>query len=205
MGALSSAKPGVTPFNVKLVVFALVASFHGLVLFSWQKPHTQPTISANEMSVNLELLNHVNPTYLMAQHKTLPVSESLLEKVSQQQPVRIEQQAAAMTSPTSVSSATIKEDSEPVYKASYLDNQPPAYPLAARRMGLQGKVVLQVEVLAEGRCGGILIHTSSGYAMLDNAALEAVKSWHFVPARQSGNAVDKWFIIPVQFSLKDNA
>ena len=46
---------------------------------------------------------------------------------------------------------------------------------------------------------------SSDYAMLDNAVLEAAKPWHFVPAIQSGNAVDKWFIIPVQFSLKDNA
>lgn len=198
------AKPDVTSFNVKLIVLALIVSFHWLALFSWYKLHTQTAISSTEMSVSIaQPIGQVTPARVQIQHNPVPVSEPLLEKI-QQQPARIAQQAEASATPVA-SASTLKEDSEPVYKASYLNNQPPAYPLAARRMGLQGKVVLQVEVLAEGRCGGILIQTSSGYAMLDHAALEAVKSWRFVPARQAGNAVDKWFIIPVQFSLKDNA
>jgi len=95
-------------------------------------------------------------------------------------------------------------DVEPDYKASYLNNARPNYPYAARRMGLQGKVVLNVEVLAEGLCGQANVHQSSGHEMLDNAALQTVKTWKFVPARQAGRAITKWFKVPIQFTLKDN-
>jgi protein TonB len=93
---------------------------------------------------------------------------------------------------------------EPDYMASYLNNPPPPYPLAARRMGLQGKVVLDVEVLAEGVSGQVNVRQSSGHDMLDNSALHTVKSWRFIPARQAGRAITKWFKVPIQFSLKDN-
>lgn len=93
---------------------------------------------------------------------------------------------------------------EPDYMASYLNNPPPSYPLAARRMGLQGKVVLNVEVLAEGVSGQVNVRQSSGHNMLDNSALRTVKSWRFIPARQAGRAITRWFKVPIQFSLKDN-
>ena len=119
-------------------------------------------------------------------------------------PAAVEQ---AMTAETAIESpaAPVIADTEPDYKASYLNNPPPAYPMVARRNGLQGRVVLNVEVLADGICGQINIHKSSGYAMLDNAALQTVRTWRFMPARQAGRAVDKWFMIPIQFYLKDNA
>jgi periplasmic protein TonB len=64
---------------------------------------------------------------------------------------------------------------EPDYQASYLNNPAPNYPLAARRLGLEGRVLLNVEVLAEGVCGQINLAKSSGHDMLDNAALQTVK------------------------------
>jgi protein TonB len=69
---------------------------------------------------------------------------------------------------------------------------------------LQGKVILNVEVLADGSCGQINVAQSSGHTMLDNNALEAVKTWRFTPARQSGEAINKWYKVPINFSLKDN-
>jgi len=93
---------------------------------------------------------------------------------------------------------------EPDYRADYLNNPAPAYPLIARRMGYSGKVLLNVEVLAEGRAGQVLLQTSSGREVLDNAAIQTVKGWRFSPARQAGRAVTKWFIVPISFSLKDN-
>jgi protein TonB len=97
------------------------------------------------------------------------------------------------------------EQSEPSYKAFYhLKNASPLYPVAARRMGLQGKVILNVEVLADGSCGQVNVAKSSGHTMLDDNALETVRSWHFIPARQDGEAINKWFKVPIIFSLKDN-
>ncbi|MDH4285071.1 MAG: energy transducer TonB [Gallionellaceae bacterium] len=96
------------------------------------------------------------------------------------------------------------QEVEPDYKASYLNNPRPAYPFAARRMGLQGKVILNVEVLAEGISGQVNVHQSSGHEMLDNAAMQTVKKWKFVPARRGAQAITKWFKVPIQFSLNNN-
>ena len=126
-----------------------------------------------------------------------PPSESFIEQPSVPAPVF----AAA---PAITPSAPVIPDVEPDYKASYLNNPRPSYPFAARRMGLQGRVVLNVEVLAEGMCGQANVHQSSGHEMLDNAALQTVKTWKFIPARQAGQAITKWFKIPIQFSLNSN-
>jgi len=50
------------------------------------------------------------------------------------------------------------------------------YPLdAARRAGLSGSPVLEVQILADGRLGGVVVQRSSGYAELDQAALAILK------------------------------
>ncbi|NOT99434.1 MAG: energy transducer TonB, partial [Sideroxydans sp.] len=72
------------------------------------------------------------------------------------------------------------------------------------RMGYNGKVILNVEVLAEGKAGQVLLHQSSGYAILDNSALQTVKTWKFSPAKRLGQPVTQWFLVPIKFSLEDN-
>ena len=112
--------------------------------------------------------------------------------------------------PTEVSSAPPQPappslpDREPDYQAAYLNNPIPAYPMVARRMGWQGRVVLNVEVLASGLPGQIKLHQSSGHDVLDNAAMQAVRNWRFVAARQSGQVVTKWFLVPIPFILKED-
>ncbi|HUT52705.1 MAG TPA: energy transducer TonB [bacterium] len=58
----------------------------------------------------------------------------------------------------------------------------PRYPAQAQDRGLEGEVVLKVEVLADGRVGDVYVMTSSGFPILDDTALAAVKSWTFYPA-----------------------
>ncbi len=96
------------------------------------------------------------------------------------------------------------EKIEPDYQASYLNNRL-NYPLSARRMGVQGRVILNVEVLAEGIAGQILIQQSSGHEVLDQAALESVKHWRFIAARRGGEPYTRRFTVPIQFSLQGNA
>ena len=95
-------------------------------------------------------------------------------------------------------------DTQPDYQADYLNNPRPSYPMVARRMGFHGKVVLNVEVLAAGRAGQVLLHTSSGHDILDKAALQTVKTWRFTPARRFGQSVTEWFLVPINFSLEDS-
>jgi protein TonB len=90
---------------------------------------------------------------------------------------------------------------DPVFDAAYLQNTPPAYPPAARRQGVQGKVLLDVAVMADGRARAVTIARSSGSPLLDEAAAEAVRQWRFVPARQGKDAVEARVLVPVDFKL----
>jgi len=78
----------------------------------------------------------------------------------------------------------------------------PSYPSSARRMGIQGMTTLRVYVAADGRVTEVLIHDSAGHPDLDNAAAEAVKRWHFEPARRGAEAVGIWVLLPVEFRLR---
>jgi protein TonB len=89
------------------------------------------------------------------------------------------------------------------YKAAYLNNPRPAYPLVAIRQGAQGQVLLLVEVLTDGRAGRIDLEKSSGHAALDAAAINAVLAWRFTPARKDGLLATQTVSIPIQFNLKD--
>jgi protein TonB len=90
----------------------------------------------------------------------------------------------------------------PNFNADYLDNPPPVYPPLSRRMGEQGKIVLRVLVNAKGTADKIELRSSSGSNRLDDAALDVVKRWRFVPARQGDQPVAAWVLIPITFSLK---
>jgi len=90
----------------------------------------------------------------------------------------------------------------PNFNADYLDNPPLAYPPLSRRMGEQGKVLLRVLVNPKGTADKVELRSSSGSSRLDDAALDVVKRWRFVPARQGDQPVAAWVTIPITFSLK---
>jgi len=83
----------------------------------------------------------------------------------------------------------------------YLRNPPPVYPHRAREQGWEGTVLLEVEVLSSGRCGTVNVLSSSGHAILDQAAVEAVQRWRFRPAKRWSQPVAFWVEIPMTFQL----
>jgi protein TonB len=91
---------------------------------------------------------------------------------------------------------------DPSADADYLKNPPPAYPLASRRLGEQGTVIVRVFISTQGLPDKAEVRTSSGFARLDQAALEAVQRWRFVPGRRNGTPESMWFNIPVRFVLE---
>ena len=90
----------------------------------------------------------------------------------------------------------------PRFDADYLDNPAPAYPVLSRRLGEDGKVVLRVFVDASGVANQLEISTSSGSQRLDTAAIEAVRRWKFIPAKQGDKFVSAWVLVPINFSLR---
>lgn len=91
----------------------------------------------------------------------------------------------------------------PSFDAAYLRNPPPAYPAVSRRRGEQGTVMLRVYVGADGGAQKVLVHASSGHERLDQAALDAVHQWRFVPARQGEQPVSAWVQVPIRFALEN--
>jgi protein TonB len=85
----------------------------------------------------------------------------------------------------------------------YLNAARPSYPLMARMRGYEGMVLLAVQVLPDGRAGEVRIKKSSGYALLDQSALNAVRAWRFEPARKMDAPLVMTVDIPVRFSLSE--
>ena len=81
--------------------------------------------------------------------------------------------------------------------------EPPVYPVRARRLGLEGRVVVRVAVGADGRAAEVTVAESSGHAMLDEAALAAVRTWTFAPALRDGRPEPGALLVPVRFALRD--
>jgi protein TonB len=90
----------------------------------------------------------------------------------------------------------------PSTDADYLDNPPPPYPPMSRRLGEQGKVVVRVLISAEGTARDAVVRQSSGYPRLDQAALETVRKWRYVPGKRDGVPEAMWFNVPINFVLE---
>jgi protein TonB len=86
-------------------------------------------------------------------------------------------------------------------RPAYLNNPIPEYPLAAKRRGIEGRVLVHAEVDEHGLPSVVKLARSSGSEMLDNAAVEAVKRWRFSAASQGGRSVRASVVIPITFQL----
>ncbi len=79
---------------------------------------------------------------------------------------------------------------------------PPVYPRQSIRRNQQGTTLIRAKVSRYGRVEKMKIYQSSGFAMLDQAAMAAVKKWDFEPAKQNSLAVSSWVQVPVNFVLE---
>jgi protein TonB len=84
----------------------------------------------------------------------------------------------------------------------YQLNAPPAYPALARKRGQAGTVILQVLVNEKGGVDDLEIENSSGFGLLDRAAVSAVRKWNFEPGRRGDARIPMWVRVPVTFKFK---
>jgi protein TonB len=95
--------------------------------------------------------------------------------------------AAQMNSPARVDTA--------------LPHPQPPYPDSAQQSGEQGTVLVDVLVRTSGRPVKARISQSSGFQDLDNAAVQGVLNWHFLPATQGGDTVSDWTTVKIVYQL----
>lgn len=90
----------------------------------------------------------------------------------------------------------------PKFGAAYLHNPQPTYPSSSRRAGEEGRVLLRVLVAINGSAETVDLENSSGFERLDEAAINAVKKWRFIPAKRSNQAISAYVLVPLKFSLE---
>ena len=78
-------------------------------------------------------------------------------------------------------------------------NPKPDYPPEADRLGQRGIVLLEVQVGADGRVITVSVKRSSGFPILDNAAVKGIQRWTFEPARVAGLPIASKADVPVKF------
>lgn len=212
---LTMMSPTDLPLRDRSLIVVSVVFAHVMLMWFLVSMPSLPTSSHQEMSVSIATMPSP-PQPAAAEPKPEPVVKPKPVEPRRVQPTPevatpvapVETPAStAQTSsapPQPVNASPSLPDREPDYQAAYLNNPVPAYPMVARRMGWQGRVVLNVEVLASGLPGQVKLHQSSGHDVLDNAAMQAVRGWRFVAARQSGQVVSKWFLVPIPFILKED-
>ncbi len=210
------------PMRERAMAVFIVVALHIAVATLWLVQSPAATMPQRGMEIAIlaaPVVVHAEKLPVHAQPKIVPVQPQYADipapipvpvGVAEQPqvndvPVVIPPEPAplAATAPVVNPVEPAESEIEPDFKATYLNNRL-TYPLTARRMGIQGSVVLNVEVLAEGISGHVNVFESSGYEILDRAALESVKTWHFIPAHRAGLPITKWFKIPIHFSLKES-
>ena len=77
----------------------------------------------------------------------------------------------------------------------------PVYTEEGRRRSVEGDVVMEVVVRADGSTGAVRVLQGLGSG-LDQRAIDAVRQWRFVPARRYGTPVDVLVEIAVEFRLR---
>ena len=97
-----------------------------------------------------------------------------------------------------------QQKSTVIHEANYRRWSPPGYPRRALDLGQEGTVTLHAKVGPNGRPGELKVAESSGYRLLDLAALSAVKTWEFEPARADGSIITSWVRVPVRFVIQES-
>lgn len=185
--------------------------------------HNQPTV---ETPVNVSLLamqaapkpqeiikqeiktpvvKPVEKTTVKQESKTLPTpakTEAILPM-----PVRQDVQEVASLKPvqkiTSESDGAGHNVAEviPVISNPTVRNQvSPIYPARAKELGMEGTALLHAMVLPSGQTAELKVVQSSGYQLLDDAAVAAVQQWQFEPYSPTQRA---WVSVPVEFVIRN--
>lgn len=157
----------------------------------------------------VELPRAPDPVVPAAEPLPTPVAEAIVavpkaaveSLVAEKSPPPIEAHGDASSPVPGLDATTANGKPTTSAHPDYRRNPEPDYPVAARRRGQQGTVVLLVMVDAGGKPTEISVQQTSGFELLDQAAVRAVQTWEFEPARVGTTPVASRIEVPVRFTL----
>jgi TonB family protein len=80
----------------------------------------------------------------------------------------------------------------------------PAYPKDALAQHINGKVVLLIDIDAQGNPTNVVVDKSEPAGVFDQASIDAARKWKFQPAVKEGHPVAGRISVPVQFESGGN-
>jgi protein TonB len=181
------------------ICFFIACLVHGLLFLLACKIFVTSAVYETKIMIDVDL------TALTAQQQCLTVpSADKKTETNQKQPIAPQAQPAKEYSANNSAGSTTPCQgicTQTIAHPCYLQNNPPAYPEKSLKLGQQGLVLLMVRVSCEGYALDASIKQSSGYVLLDGAAIKAVKSWTFKPARMGSVPIESEVEVPIRFSL----
>ena len=105
-----------------------------------------------------------------------------------------------IATPATKSASSIEAATNAAQHEALAESSQPSYPPLAQHMNVQGSVVLQALIGADGVIENLRV--MSGPVILAAAAQQAVREWRFKPIIQNGQAVESKATITVNFTIK---
>jgi periplasmic protein TonB len=217
---MSFARPqalsGVHPDAVRIAAMSAAIALNTAALIAVMRPMVAEIATFTPKPQTITLIDHPTPP------KPLPVPDIELKplpKAVQRTPVTIHDVAPPPPVDTAPPTDEGTIQAPPVVQApatpapaaetapvettlAYVAAPAPRYPTQAIHSRMQGTVTLRVLVDEAGKPLDVVVETSSGHKLLDDAARNQVlASWRFQPAVQNGQHVKAWARIPVTFDL----
>lgn len=187
----------------------LIAAAHGLVFFLLAAFDIVPVPAPMAT-----LMVHMIQPEMSPPKPVVPPRPQPVERKVHNDPAPVAAPAPTLTTTATAPSNAVAEPpavrtaaapppiTPPRFDADYLHNPAPVYPPVSRRMSEEGRVVLKVFVAPAGTPSQVEVSTGSGSPRLDQAALDTVWHWKFVPARRGEETVGGWVYVPITFQLK---
>ena len=192
---LQPSEPSITPAQPLMMEVSMVNAPHPQPIVTPPAPPKPPEPKKPPVKKPVKKIAQVTPKQA-ALPKPVTASDA-----APPAPSPVVDTSTAVSEAAPAKTAAKPEYTEANFKANYGINPKPNYPALARSRGWQGKVLLRVNVSADGRSESVEIHQSSGHDTLDEAAVEAVEKWKFIPAKRGDTAVACTVIVPINFTL----
>jgi len=161
------------------------------------EPETKPAVPPPETPSETPLTTPPEPAPLPAPAPVSPLSTSPQTTVPVSLTPTTRQtskgDASGRSSPVALTNTPAQVD------PNYLHRPNPVYPAASKRLREAGTVLLRVSLDAAGEVRDINVQTTSSYQRLDQAAMEAVRQWRFIPASKGQQPVASTVLVPIEF------
>ncbi len=123
--------------------------------------------------------------------------EKILPANANRRPAPTTRATTTVTASTPLGNASSNQQPRPA-----AGNPKPVYPRLAIKRRLQGHVILTVSIQPTGAVSKVTLKRGSGFKLLDNAAMDAVRHWRYEPLPEAALPESRSDDIPIDFRLK---